>query len=102
MARIISANRAAASMPATFHENRAEAGSTWLRLILTRAVHSSDDSDTVAAIAGAVAGSYLGACAVPSEWADKVHGLPTGEDGEPLHAADLRELGRATALAGLT
>lgn len=98
----ISANRAAASMPATFHENQAEAGSTWLRLILTRAVHSSDDSDTVAAIAGAVAGSYLGACAVPSEWADKVHGLPTGEDGEPLHAADLRELGRATALAGLT
>ena len=75
---------------------------TWLRLILARAVRTSDDSDTVAAIAGAVAGGYLGAAAVPEEWAAKVHGLPAGPGSGPLRAADLRALARRTALAGLT
>ena len=75
---------------------------TWLRLILARAVRTSDDSDTVAAIAGAVAGGYLGAAAVPQEWVAKVHGLPAGPGSGPLRAADLRALARRTALAGLT
>ena len=72
-----------------------------MRLILARAVRSSDDSDTVAAIAGAVAGSYLGAAAVPAEWEAKIHGLPAGSDSQPRRAADLRSLGRSTALAGI-
>ena len=81
--------------------DRTELARTWLRLILARAVRTSDDSDTVAAIAGAVAGGYLGAAAVPEEWAAKVHGLPAGPGSGPLRAADLRALARRTALAGL-
>ena len=64
-------------------------------------MRTSDDSDTVAAIAGAVAGGYLGAAAVPEEWVAKVHGLPAGPGSGPLRAADLRALARRTALAGL-
>ena len=81
--------------------DRTELARTWLRLILAGAVRASDDSDTVAAIAGAVAGSYLGAAAVPEEWEARIHGLPAGPDAGPLRATDLRALARRTALAGL-
>jgi len=36
-----------------------------------------------------------------AEWEAKVHGLPAGPGSEPLRAADLRSLARATALSGL-
>ena len=97
----IAANHAAPNARVALHTSRTELASTWMRLILARAVRSSDDSDTVAAIAGAVAGSYLGAAAVPAEWEAKIHGLPAGSDSQPLRAADLRSLGRSTALAGI-
>ncbi|WP_285296085.1 hypothetical protein [Actinomyces israelii] len=57
-------------------------------------------ADTVAAIAGAVTGGYLGA-AVPDGWEAKVHGLPAGPGSAPPRAADLRDLARRTALAGI-
>ena len=97
----IAANHAAPNARVALRASRPELASTWMRLILARAVRSSDDSDTVAAIAGAVAGSYLGAAAVPAEWEAKIHGLPAGSDSQPLRAADLRSLGRSTALAGI-
>ena len=58
-------------------------------------------ADTGAAIAGAVAGGYLGAAAVPDRWEAKVHGLPAGPGSAPPRAADLRDLARRTALAGI-
>ena len=95
----IAANHAAGALPPD--AGRTELAGAWMRLVLSRAVSASDDSDTVAAIAGAVAGSYLGAAAVPAEWEAKIHGLPAGSDSQPRRAADLRSLGRSTALAGI-
>lgn len=95
----IAANHAAGALPPD--AGRTALAGAWMRLVLSRAVSASDDSDTVAAIAGAVAGSYLGASAIPAEWEAKVHGLPAGPGSGPLRAADLRSLARATALSGL-
>ena len=70
--------------------------------ILVRALEASEDKDTVAAIAGALAGSHLGASALDPAWVEAIHGLPRRPDGAERRARDLRELARATALAGLT
>ena len=70
--------------------------------ILTRALEASEDKDTVAAIAGALAGSHLGASALDPAWVEAIHGLPRRPDGAERRARDLRELARATALSGLT
>lgn len=70
--------------------------------ILVRALEASEDKDTVAAIAGALAGSHLGASALDPTWVEAIHGLPRRPDGAERRARDLRELARATALAGLT
>lgn len=69
--------------------------------ILVRALEASEDKDTVAAIAGALAGSRLGASALDPAWVEAIHGLPRRPDGDEQRARDLRELARATALAGL-
>ena len=69
--------------------------------ILVRALEASEDKDTVAAIAGALAGSHLGASALDPAWVEAIHGLPRRTDGAERRARDLRELARATALAGL-
>ncbi|WP_041553890.1 ADP-ribosylglycohydrolase family protein [Cellulomonas fimi] len=61
---------------------------------LQAAVHAGDDTDTVAAIAGALLGARWGASAVPSDWRTAVHGWP-GLTGE-----DLVDLGRRAARAG--
>jgi ADP-ribosylglycohydrolase len=53
---------------------------------LSAAVHAGDDTDTVAAIAGALLGGCWGASAVPADWVEAVHGWPG------LRAADLRDL----------
>ena len=49
---------------------------------LDTAIRIGDDTDTVAAIAGALLGARWGATAVPQEWRRVVHGYPglTGED----------------------
>lgn len=70
--------------------------------ILVRALEASEDKDTVAAIAGALAGSHLGAGALDPAWVEAIHGLPRRPDGAERRARDLRELARATALSGLT
>ena len=70
--------------------------------ILVRALEASEDKDTVAAIAGALAGSHLGASALDPAWVEAIHGLPRRSDGAERRARDLRELARATALSGLT
>ncbi|RZU63703.1 ADP-ribosylglycohydrolase family protein [Zhihengliuella halotolerans] len=54
--------------------------------VLQRAVRGGNDTDTVAAIAGALSGAAHGASAVPAEWREALHGWPS------LRAADLAEL----------
>ncbi|KAL1412627.1 hypothetical protein Q8F55_000374 [Vanrija albida] len=44
--------------------------------VLERAVRAGDDTDTVAAIAGSLAGAKYGASALPRVWVDELHGWP--------------------------
>lgn len=57
--------------------------------VLERAVRGGHDTDTVAAIAGALIGAIEGADAIPGEWKGLVHGWPA------LTAADLAALAEA-------
>lgn len=45
--------------------------------VLERAVRAGDDTDTVAAIAGSLAGAKYGASALPKLWTDELHGWPS-------------------------
>ncbi len=67
-----------------------------LRLALQAAVHIGDDSDTVAAIAGALLGARWGASAVPGEWREVLHGWPGYRVGD-LEALALACAGDPTA-----
>ena len=62
-----------------------------LRNALYAAVGAGNDTDTVAAIAGALLGARWGASGVPQQWRDVVHGW------ERKRAADLITLGLLTA-----
>ena len=57
-------------------------------------MHAGDDTDTVAAIAGALLGAVHGASALPADWLEAVHGWPG------LRADDLRDLARRVAERG--
>lgn len=59
-----------------------------------RAVRGGGDADTVAAIAGSLAGALWGAAQVPAEWSGVLHGWPT------LTSNDLKELAIQATLAG--
>ncbi|WP_254179952.1 ADP-ribosylglycohydrolase family protein [Nocardioides pinisoli] len=61
---------------------------------LVAAVHAGDDTDTVAAIAGALLGAAHGASSLPEEWLEAVHGWPG------LRADDLRDLAARVADRG--
>jgi len=61
-------------------------GRDHLRRALESAVRGGGDTDTVAAIAGALLGATYGASAVPPEWRQALHGWPG------LHATDLADL----------
>jgi ADP-ribosylglycohydrolase/protein-tyrosine phosphatase len=67
-----------------------------LRLALDAAVRSGHDTDTVAAIAGALLGAGYGASAVPLEWRMLLHGWPG------LGAHDLVSLASAIERKGKT
>jgi ADP-ribosyl-[dinitrogen reductase] hydrolase len=58
---------------------------------LQLAVAAGGDTDTVAAIAGALLGAIYGASAVPEQWREKLHGWPG------IHAAGLERLALDTA-----
>ncbi|QAY59521.1 ADP-ribosylglycohydrolase family protein [Microbacterium protaetiae] len=59
---------------------------------LFRAVRGGNDTDTVAAIAGALAGAVFGASEVPSEWKGMLHGWP-GIDADELARLAMRAVG---------
>ena len=105
---------AEASPPATFSENAWAVGAlqaAWsaivhtpvpssgdacdhLRDSLTTAIRIGHDTDTVAAIAGALLGARWGASAVPAAWRRLLHGWPG------RNALDLDRLGYLTARRG--
>ena len=60
----------------------AVAGASDVRDALIRAVRGGGDTDTVAAIAGSLAGAVWGATQVPLEWQRRLHGWPGGGAGE--------------------
>ena len=66
-----------------------------LQRALAAAVHAGNDTDTVAAIAGALLGARYGASAVPARWRREVHGWPG------MRARDLVSLGVQTARGGV-
>lgn len=70
---------------------------------LDAAIAIGDDTDTVAAIAGALLGARWGASAVPGEWREMLHGYPgiTGEELVELARSTVGEpSGRRTAGEG--
>lgn len=60
---------------------------------LVLAVRAGNDTDTVAAIAGSLAGALYGASALPAEWVAPLHGWP-GDEFRAFGAAELTELVR--------
>lgn len=58
------------------------------------AVRSGNDTDTVAAITGALAGAFYGASALPAAWVEPLHGWP-GDEFRAFGARELEELVRA-------
>lgn len=58
--------------------------------VVTAVIDLGGDTDTVAAIAGAIAGARFGAHAIPERWRAKVHGyVPTDDGSEQLYDADV-------------
>ncbi|MEQ1699141.1 MAG: ADP-ribosylglycohydrolase family protein [Ilumatobacteraceae bacterium] len=57
---------------------------------VTAAIDLGDDTDTVAAVAGGLAGALWGAAAIPPRWTAPLHGHVTTSDGRRTYAhADL-------------
>ena len=69
-------------------------GPAHFRGALEAAVRGGYDTDTVAAIAGALVGGLYGASAVPAQWRRQLHGWPD------LRARDLVRLGVMTVRGG--
>lgn len=59
------------------------------QLALEAAVRTGNDTDTVAAIAGALLGARWGSSAVPLAWHNKVHGWPTNTSTDLIRLAVL-------------
>lgn len=72
-----------AAITSTIDDDARELSSTHLHRALYAAVHAGDDTDTVAAIAGALLGGRWGASSVPPEYRRVVHGWP-GRDADDL------------------
>jgi len=70
-----------------------------LRHSIERAIRIGDDTDTVASIAGSLAGAYWGATAVPLEWRSVLNGRMTYST-PPILGADLDRLSRLAFNAG--
>jgi ADP-ribosyl-[dinitrogen reductase] hydrolase len=70
-----------------------------LRLAIERAVRIGNDTDTVAAITGSLAGAWWGATAVPLEWRGALNGRIDYRT-DPLHAGDLDRLARLAYSGG--
>lgn len=72
---------------------------THLQRVLEKVVRAGGDTDTVAAIAGALLGARWGATALPFQWRRKLHGHRIYSE-EVRHCADLERLARGVYLSG--
>lgn len=72
-----------------------QSDATHLTVALELAVRAGNDTDTTAAIAGALLGARWGASAVPASWRRMLHGWPG------MNARDLIRLAALTANGGL-
>jgi ADP-ribosyl-[dinitrogen reductase] hydrolase len=62
---------------------------------LTAVIDLGSDTDTVACVTGAIAGSFAGSRAIPARWSGLVHGRVTTEQGElHLRPSDLARMAR--------
>jgi len=77
----------------------AVAGADDVRTALDRAIRGGNDADTVAAIAGSLAGALWGLTSVPGDWLTRVHGWP-GLAVDDLAGLAIRaaRIGSATAV----
>jgi ADP-ribosyl-[dinitrogen reductase] hydrolase len=66
--------------------------------VLRLVIDLGGDTDTVACVAGGLAGAVFGMGGIPSRWASVVHGRVTGHGEKEWRLADLQQL--ATALDG--
>jgi ADP-ribosyl-[dinitrogen reductase] hydrolase len=66
--------------------------------VMRRVIDLGGDTDTVAAVAGGLAGAVFGRGGIPSRWASAVHGRVPGHGDKVWRLADLQQL--ATALDG--
>lgn len=78
---------------AAIHATREADGPDHVEAALQTAISIGNDTDTVAAIAGALLGARYGVSGLPSDLADRVHGWPG------MRAGDLVQLATATATA---
>ncbi|WP_051191814.1 ADP-ribosylglycohydrolase family protein [Microbacterium luticocti] len=78
----------------------AVAGSRSVTDAVERAVRGGNDTDTVAAIAGALAGAVYGGSAVPSAWRRRLHGWPGIDANELARLAVLAARGGAVDAQG--
>ncbi|MGY1601661.1 ADP-ribosylglycohydrolase family protein [Geodermatophilus sp. SYSU D00815] len=60
--------------------------------VLRRVVDLGGDTDTVAAVAGGLAGAVYGMAGIPMRWTSAVHGRVPGFADRPWRLADLQEL----------
>jgi ADP-ribosylglycohydrolase len=67
---------------------------------LRAASRSGGDTDTVAAIAGALLGARWGAAAIPPEWRAALHGRRTYDQPAAITGADLERLAHHAAREG--
>jgi protein-tyrosine phosphatase len=72
-----------------------------LQLAVERAVRIGNDTDTVAAITGSLAGAVWGGTAVPLAWRQSLHGR-MNYDSPPLRAADLDRMARLASSRGIS
>lgn len=78
-----------AAWSAITHTAATTHGPDHVRAALTAAVQIGHDTDTVAAIAGALLGARYGASAIPFEWSRLVHGWPGLRAGDLIRLAAL-------------
>lgn len=70
------------------HTTEGREGPDHVRAALTTVIAIGDDTDTTAAIAGALLGARWGATAIPTDWANACHGYPGLTGHQLAHLAD--------------
>jgi ADP-ribosyl-[dinitrogen reductase] hydrolase len=68
--------------------------------VVAAVIDLGDDTDSVAAVAGALAGARFGVGAIPARWLEPLHGVVMGVDGMPTRYDAAELWGLSLALVG--